>query len=107
MEDFIKKHNIKKPNFFIIGAPKCGTTSMARYLGEHPDIFFSDPKEPNFFNTDFSEKIRITTEIKEYLKLFQGADKYRRVGEGTVWYFFSKEAILYILKFNPEAKFIL
>src|SRR6056297_3072691 len=106
MEDFIEKYNIKKPNFFIIGAPKCGTTSMARYLGEHPDIFFSDPKEPNFFNTDFSDEYRKVTNIKDYLKLFRGADKYKRVGEGSVMYLFSKEAISNILEFNPKAKFI-
>lgn len=42
----------RKPNFFIIGAPKCGTTSLAHYLGEHPDIFMSYPKEPFYFCPD-------------------------------------------------------
>jgi len=35
-----------KPNFLIIGSPKCGTTSLYNYLGQHPDIEFSDVKEP-------------------------------------------------------------
>ncbi len=34
------KEGIKKPNFFIIGAPKCGTTALSEYLREHPDVFF-------------------------------------------------------------------
>ncbi|MDD9875087.1 MAG: sulfotransferase, partial [Gammaproteobacteria bacterium] len=40
----------KKPNFFIIGAPKCGTTSLDAWLKSHPRIFTA-VKEPNYFNT--------------------------------------------------------
>jgi hypothetical protein len=43
---------LRKPNFFILGAPKCGTTSLAEWLGTHPNIFLSAVKEPHFFNTD-------------------------------------------------------
>ena len=42
-----------QPNFFIIGAPKCGTTALSRYLSQHPNIFMSDPKEPHYFCDDF------------------------------------------------------
>lgn len=38
------------PDFVVIGAPKAGTTSLAHYLGAHPDIHMSSPKEPDFFN---------------------------------------------------------
>ena len=34
-------------NFLIVGAAKCGTTSLYHYLGQHPDVFLSTPKEPN------------------------------------------------------------
>src|SRR4029079_2322923 len=37
------------PTFIVIGAMKAGTTSLARYLGEHPDVFVCSPKEPQFF----------------------------------------------------------
>ena len=37
------------PDFLIIGAAKSGTTSLYRYLGQHPDVFVSPVKEPNFF----------------------------------------------------------
>lgn len=42
-----------KPNFFIVGAPKCGTTSLAHWLAGHPQVFMSPVKEPHFFNTDY------------------------------------------------------
>lgn len=37
------------PTFLLIGAMKAGTSSLHRYLGEHPDVFMSAPKEPDFF----------------------------------------------------------
>lgn len=37
------------PTFILIGAMKCGTTSLHQYLGMHPQICVSDPKEPDFF----------------------------------------------------------
>ena len=37
------------PDFLIIGAAKSGTTSLYHYLGQHPDVFVSPVKEPNFF----------------------------------------------------------
>jgi hypothetical protein len=40
------------PNLFVIGAAKAGTTSLHHYLGQHPDIFMSPVKEPNFFAFD-------------------------------------------------------
>ena len=43
---------MKKPNFLIAGASKCGTTSLYNYLGQHPDIQFANMKEPKFFSFD-------------------------------------------------------
>ncbi|MDQ1697372.1 MAG: hypothetical protein QOJ03_2725, partial [Frankiaceae bacterium] len=37
------------PNFLILGAARCGTTSLHYYLAEHPDVCMSTIKEPNFF----------------------------------------------------------
>lgn len=37
------------PNLVVIGAMKCGTSALHRYLDTHPDIAMSDPKELNFF----------------------------------------------------------
>jgi hypothetical protein len=52
-----------KPNFFIIGAPKCGTTSLSVYLSEHQEIVMSNPKEPHYFSTDI-ENGRMTDQSK-------------------------------------------
>lgn len=40
-------------DFFLAGAPKCGTTAMSKYLAEHPNICVSAPKEPFFFVVTF------------------------------------------------------
>lgn len=45
--------DIQRPTFFILGAAKCGTTSLYSYLSRHPDIFMSYPKEPMFFATEY------------------------------------------------------
>ena len=41
------------PDFFIIGAPKCGTTALYSYLDVHPATFMSPVKEPHHFTVDF------------------------------------------------------
>jgi hypothetical protein len=108
MEKYLTKYKIKKPNFFIIGAPKCGTTSLSEYLRTHPDIYFSNPKEPHYFNKDMLNEHKNHFTEKKYLKkCFTDSTRYKAVGEGTAMYLFSKEAVPNILKFNPEAKFII
>ncbi len=101
------KSGIKKPNFFIIGAPKCGTTALSEYLRSHPDVFFCTPKEPTYFNTDSFDKPRAVHTEEEYLNLFKGADSYKAIGEGSTRYLSSNVAIKNILEFNPDAKFII
>ena len=49
---------MRKPNLFVIGAPKCGTTALCEYLSRHPKICFSDPKEAKYFHTDFHKSHR-------------------------------------------------
>lgn len=41
-----------QPNFFIVGAPKAGTTSLYHYLRQHPQIYMSPIKEPNYFASE-------------------------------------------------------
>lgn len=96
---------MNKPNFFIIGAPKCGTTALCYYLKEHPQIFFCDPKEPHYFNDDFTN--RHTTSRQTYLNYFHHAsDVHLAIGEGSVFYLSSSTAVTNILSFQPEARFI-
>ncbi len=77
---------MKKPNFFIVGAPKCGTTALAAYLKEHPQVFFSDPKEPHYFNDDFAN--RHTTSLQTYLSYFHDAlDSHLAIGKYQLYFF--------------------
>ena len=93
-----------KPNFFILGAPKCGTTSFASWLEEHPRIYMSPTKEPHYFNTDHK---RYLNSLEGYERLFAGAtENHLAVGEASVWYLYSAVAVPNILAYNPAAKFI-
>jgi Sulfotransferase domain len=95
---------LRKPNFFIIGAPKCGTTSLSAWLGDHPKIFMSPTKEPHFFNADDRQAIRT---LDDYEALFCGAtEEHISIGEASVWYLSSAQAVPAILRYQPEAKFI-
>lgn len=98
-------NNKNIPNLFIIGAPKCGTTSLIHYLKQHPDIFVSIIKEPHYFNLDSDHRYYFREE--DYLNLFSEANNsYKYYAEGSVWYFYSLVAVDEIIKFNPNAKFI-
>lgn len=95
-----------RPNLFIVGAPKCGTTAWVQYLSSHPDIYFSPMKEPHYFNTDFP-RYRWVKDRDSYLKLFEGAGAASVVGEASVQYLYSEAAAEEIARFNPEAKIII
>jgi len=96
---------MKKPNFFIIGAPKCGTTSLAAWLAEHPNIYMSPLKEPHFYATDLGKYKVVNRD--EYEALFKEAKSFHlAVGEASVFYLFSKDAIPKIEREYSEAKYI-
>ena len=95
-----------RPNFFIVGAPKCGTTALRQYLLDHPETFFCEPTEPHYFATDFPSHRYVDTE-ENYLRLFDAAGpQCSRIGEASSWYLYSREALLNIREFNPDAKII-
>jgi len=80
------------PNFFIIGASKCGTTSLSAWLAEHPNIYMSPVKEPWVFSRDICYGSIKTWEAN--LSLFQRASPNQaRRGETSVFYLFSQTAI--------------
>lgn len=98
--------NKKVPDFFIIGAPKCGTTALSEYLREHPQVSFSQPKEPHYFSTDLPA-YRVFNDFDSYfLNCFPDHDYSKLLGEGSATYLFSKEAINNILSVNPKARFV-
>jgi hypothetical protein len=71
-----------KPNFLVIGSGKCGTTTLCDLLGQHPEIFVSSPKEPNFFSYDHI----YTKGWHWYESLFDNANGALARGEGSVSY---------------------
>jgi hypothetical protein len=100
---------MKKPNFFIAGAPRCGTTALYKYLSEHPQIFMSEVKELNYFAFDYPNVQKIhCSSIDAYQKLFSKANnRHLAVGEASPFYLFSSMAFQNIYAFNPDAKIIL
>jgi hypothetical protein len=95
---------VNKPNFFIVGAPKCGTTAMNDYLAQHPDIFMAK-KEIHYFGSDL--KMRLKIYESEYLNYFNEAGSKKIIGEASVWYLFSQTAAIEIKKFSPGAKILI
>ena len=98
---------MNKPDFFIIGAPKCGTTALNAYLSAHPDIGIAAKKEMHHFSTDLDipANARYRDEAT-YLACFEDTQDAKRVGEASVWYLFSKEAARNIQRFNPDSQII-
>jgi len=95
----------KLPNFFIIGAPKCGTTSLAAWLAEHPNIYMSPIKEPFFFSQDIKHGPISTWE--QYIRLYIGVrDEHVAIGEASVFYLFSRLAAVQIEKTIPAPRYI-
>lgn len=93
-----------RPDFFIVGAPKAGTTSLQYYLSQHPDVFMPEEKELHFFGSDLDIR-EPRPSLQQYLSHFESADAHR-VGEASVWYLYSKEAAEEIHDFNPEAEIV-
>jgi hypothetical protein len=95
-----------RPNFFIVGAPKCGTTALYEYLRPHPNVFMAKVKEPHFFAKDLGTYPLIKT-LDAYMALFgDSTDRHLRVGEASVYYLRSSTAIANIYEFNPDAKLV-
>lgn len=101
-----------QPNFFIVGAPKCGTTALYHALLAHPEVFLphSDrpqdywlQKEPMFFSDDLGieDWIRVSRE-EDYRALFAEARDERRVGEVSALYLLSPNAPRRIQEFSGD-----
>ena len=113
-----------KPNFLIIGAQRSGTTSLFRYLKQHPDIYMSKMKEPKFFVFDGEDpqfegtekepsKARYQalrqasiTNFQDYCGLFVGATGQKAIGEASPHYLYCPRAAERIRYYLPDAKVI-
>ena len=101
----------KRCDFFIVGAPKAGTTSLYSLFNRHPQIQMSEIKEPNFFSSQslkrqnlyYKEKIIDT--LENYHALFNWREKKIR-GEASVSYLYYPDVPSGIHIYNPAAKII-
>ena len=82
----------KLPNFLLVGAAKCGTSSLHKYLDQHPEIFMSKVKEPRFISSqvtpfplrgpgDHKVEAWYVKNYEDYVKLFEEAGDHQAVGE--------------------------
>jgi hypothetical protein len=93
------------PDFFLVGAPKSGTTALTQYLSEHPEISMCSRKEVHYFARDLFPDKELTE--SEYLQLFPIAPGAKRIGEASVWYLYSERAASQIKAFAPHADIII
>jgi len=115
---------MSKPNFLIIGAQRSGTTSLFKYLQQHPDIYMSQKKEPRFFvfdeeNPQFagSEKEKSearyqalrqasVTNFQDYCDLFRNVTSQKAIGEASPHYLYCPRAAERIRYYLPDTKII-
>src|SRR5215469_6487610 len=109
------------PNFLVIGAAKCGTDSLCNYLGQHPQVYISQNKEPNFFVAEGQRTIpyqgpgdqKVLTDwdmwvstLDRYEALFADVTTEKAIGEGTTWYLYDERAVQKIHDYVPSARLI-
>lgn len=94
------------PDFYIAGAPKCGTSALYTYLKTHPGIAMSRRKEPSYWSPDISKREACTT-LGSYLEQWDGAAPEALRGEASPYYLRSAVAIPRIREASPRARFVL
>ncbi|HWC96695.1 MAG TPA: sulfotransferase [Candidatus Sulfopaludibacter sp.] len=125
------------PNFFLVGAPKAGSTSLYHHLDRHPQIYMSPIKEPCYFSTEIrphhfsaslQQQVARDTEAldrylagpmtqklpgamvqhwDDYLRLFAAASDHKAIGEASVCYLWSSTAPVNIRAQIPDAKILI
>lgn len=105
-----------KANFFLIGVPKAGTTSLHDTLKKHPSVFLSKEKELHYFCTDLhkssdqlhnKKKFYPNRNLAEFQKHFEGAEGFKVIGESSTSYGYSECAVEEIFNYNPKAKILI
>lgn len=102
------------PNLFIVGAPKCGTTSMYEYLRRHPQIFFPASeedywraKEPNHLCPDLQVEDRYAIRVRQdYLKLYEGCEEKTWRGDASPYNLCSEIAPMFIRKLCNDPRIL-
>lgn len=96
---------VRFPNLFLVGAPKCGTSSLAYWLGQHPMIFAPIEKEPGYFGSDliFSGA---RTSVSRYAEHYLEWESERYALDATPSYFVSEMASREIYSVRPDARIV-
>ncbi|HUG49086.1 MAG TPA: sulfotransferase domain-containing protein [Candidatus Limnocylindria bacterium] len=94
-----------RPDFFLVGAFKSGSTALYEGLRRHPQIFMPFHKEPLYFGDDLTRRYGRMSEA-DYRRLFRDARPGQRVGEASTWYLYSTSAAREIKAFSPDAQIL-
>lgn len=92
-------------NFFIVGAPKCGSTTLFHALPKHPNITFGRSKEPHAFIGNL--KLRGTTSMSAYEEMYDFDCGAKIFGDASVMHLYSPDAAKNIARYNPDAKILI
>ncbi len=96
----VESNTTRLPTFVIVGAMKSGTTSLARWLKPHPQVFLSDIKELHFFDVHYDKG------TDWYSRHFAGAGPRPAVGEATPAYMYDEQAASRMHALLPEARLV-
>jgi len=106
------------PNFFVVGAARSGTSSLDRYLSQHPEIYITPKKETHFFAHDLfpsyfkgpgDERLNqsLIREEGEYAQLFAGVAAEKAIGESSAFYLCLPGVAERIAQAVPDARIIM
>ncbi len=96
----------KLPDFFLVGAPKCGTTTLYQYLYQHPEVFLPTIKEPSYFcfaslpseaRKHIAKKF-VVWDLDNYIKLYKDSPEKTLSGDCSPLYLYSYEAAIDLMK---------
>jgi hypothetical protein len=102
----MNEDKVRRPNLFVVGVARAGTSSWHDYLKQHPEIFMSEEQRPNFFGEHKDTNAKYFNSEKKYLSLFEGVKNQKIIGESS-HLFGSLNAPIQIKKFNPNSKIII
>lgn len=104
------------PNFFIVGAARAGTTSLDRYLSQHPEIFITSRKDAHFFATEHFPRTgpgdevmnkKVIRDEEQYAQLFSRVAGEKAIGESSAFYLCLPGTAERIAQAVPEAKILM
>jgi hypothetical protein len=100
---------VNQPSFVVIGAAKAGTTALYWYLAEHPEVFMSPVKEPNWFAYGYGDEALHRFPVRsqqQYARLFADTGAAKAVGDSSPMYLECTETAQRIARALPQAKLI-